>query len=117
MVQMGLRCEYIMRAILALSALHLASQRSDRRAFYTSQGLKHHQIASKLAIDLMAEVSAEGAKEQLVFSILTIYFGMFPSNHSESKKSSNISTKGLPVLENWMVVSLSNEARYPIGSI
>ncbi|KAJ4285983.1 hypothetical protein N0V88_008170 [Collariella sp. IMI 366227] len=35
-VQLGLSCDYIMRAVLAVSALHLAYHRPERRDFYPS---------------------------------------------------------------------------------
>jgi hypothetical protein len=79
-VQIGLRCDYIMRAVLAISALHLAYHRPDRRDFYTAQGILFHQRAARSAMQFIAP---EGRVEKLddavnlfLFSMLTIYFGV-----------------------------------------
>lgn len=46
-VQLGLRCDYIMRTLLAISALHLAYHRPDMRDHYRSLAMTHHQIATR----------------------------------------------------------------------
>lgn len=46
-VQLGLSCDYIMRAVLAVSALHLAYHRPERREHYHSLAMMHHQVASR----------------------------------------------------------------------
>lgn len=48
-VQLGFKCEYIMRSVLALSALHLAYHRADMRDHYQSLAMFHHQLASREA--------------------------------------------------------------------
>lgn len=60
-VRIGLGCDYIMRSVLAVSALHLAYHRPDRRDFYTAQGILLHTRASRSAMRLMAEASAAAA--------------------------------------------------------
>lgn len=46
-VQLGLSCDYIMRAVLAVSALHLAYHRTETREHYHSLAMMHHQVASR----------------------------------------------------------------------
>lgn len=46
-VQLGLRCDYIMRTVLAVSALHLAYHRPEMRDHYRSLAMTHHQVASR----------------------------------------------------------------------
>lgn len=46
-VQLGLQCDYIMRAVLAVSALHLAYHRPEMRDHYRSLAMVHHQVASR----------------------------------------------------------------------
>lgn len=46
-VQLGLRCDYIMRTVLAISALHLAYHRPEMRDHYHSLAMTHHQVASR----------------------------------------------------------------------
>lgn len=45
-VQIGLKCEYIMRALLAVSSLHLAHHRPETHGSYLSLAMHHHQIAT-----------------------------------------------------------------------
>ena len=46
-VQLGLQCGYIMRALLSVSALHLAYHRPDKRSHYHSLAMMHHQVAGR----------------------------------------------------------------------
>ncbi|AEO67492.1 uncharacterized protein THITE_2078336 [Thermothielavioides terrestris NRRL 8126] len=74
-VQMGLACDYIMRAVLAVSALHLAYHRPDRRDFYTESGILLHQKAARSAMRVMAadhKIDKDQAANLFVFSMLTI---------------------------------------------
>ena len=72
---MGLQCDFVMRCVLALSALHIASYRPDRREFYISTALRHHQLASRKAMFLLGHVTEETAENLFIFSILTICVG------------------------------------------
>lgn len=77
-INMAFGCEFLMRTILALSALHLARFRHDRRDFYVNVGLDHYQIASRLATSRMdhLELFTRGDCENLhLFSVLTLFFG------------------------------------------
>jgi hypothetical protein len=80
-VQMGLACDYIMRAVLAVSALHLAYHRPDRRDFYTESGILLHQKAARSAMRVMAadhKIDKDQAANLFVFSMLTMFFGEPP---------------------------------------
>ncbi len=81
-VQLGLTCDYIMRAVLAVSALHLASQRPDRRDFYVAEGILLHQKASRSAMRVMEAAGDKIDKDQgaslFLFSMLTMFFGNLP---------------------------------------
>lgn len=78
-VQLGLTCDYVMRAVLAVSALHLAYHRPDRRDFYTEAGILLHQKAARSAMRVMAAADRGIDKDQaaslFVFSMLTMFFG------------------------------------------
>jgi len=80
-VGIGLSCDYIMRAVLAISALHLAYHQPDpeRRDFYTTQGIIMHQRATRLAMQHMAPAGGQVDQEHeinlFLFSLLTLYFG------------------------------------------
>jgi hypothetical protein len=73
--QMGFRCDYLMRCILAVSALHMAVYRPQQRDFYTAKALEYHQHASRAAMQLMSDVALDDAETLFLFSVLTIYFG------------------------------------------
>lgn len=48
-VQMGFKADYLLRAIMALSAMHLAHYRPAQRDHYLYLGMRHHQLAAKKA--------------------------------------------------------------------
>ena len=80
-VRIGLSCSFIMRSVLAVSALHLAYHRPDRREHYTAQGILLHQRASRSAMRSMAagppeNLSADDAVNLFLFSMLTVYFAL-----------------------------------------
>lgn len=74
-VQVGLSCDYIMRAILSVSSLHLAHYRPHMRDRYEAIAITHHQAASQVAIPLISDATAQSAQMLFVFSVLTIYYG------------------------------------------
>lgn len=77
--RIGLGCDYVMRSVLAVSALHIAFHRPDARDRFISKALLHHQLASRKAMRLMATVTPETAENLYLFSVLTIYVGEFSS--------------------------------------
>ncbi|KAK3345949.1 hypothetical protein B0T25DRAFT_592322 [Lasiosphaeria hispida] len=79
-VSIGLQCPYIMRTILAISALHLAYHRPALRSHYTTHALLLHQTASRAATALITPgiESLTDAVSLFLFSMLTVYFGTSP---------------------------------------
>ncbi|KAJ2891403.1 hypothetical protein MKZ38_000474 [Zalerion maritima] len=75
-VRLGLHCDYLMRAILAVSSLHLAHYSTDRKEYYVSQALLYHQLASRQAMNLMSCPNKENGVNLFVFSIMTLYFAL-----------------------------------------
>ncbi|KAI1850820.1 hypothetical protein JX265_013300 [Neoarthrinium moseri] len=75
-VQLGLQCEYVMRTLLAVSALHLAYHRPDMRDHYQSLGMAHHQVATRDAMAVMADPSPATAETLFLFSSVTIHFAL-----------------------------------------
>ncbi|OJD10806.1 hypothetical protein AJ78_08280 [Emergomyces pasteurianus Ep9510] len=75
-VQMACRCDYVMRTVLAISALHLANYSHDRKEIYTSTALTYHRIAAREAMNLMSNIKKEDANNLFVFSVLTIFFAL-----------------------------------------
>ncbi|KAI0427786.1 hypothetical protein F5Y09DRAFT_333106 [Xylaria sp. FL1042] len=73
-VQVGLKCDYVMRALLAISSLQLAYYRPHMREHYQSTAVHHHQIASRVAGNLIPEVSASTVENLFLFSVLTVFY-------------------------------------------
>lgn len=77
-IRMAFECEFLMRTILALSAVHLAHFRRDRRDFYVGFGMDHHQVACRLAVAVMDKLDnlTQADCENLhLFAVLTLFFG------------------------------------------
>ncbi|KAK0648556.1 hypothetical protein B0T16DRAFT_326522 [Cercophora newfieldiana] len=103
-VQIGLQCDYIMRAILAISALHLAYHRPSRRDFWTAQGIVFHQRAARSAVRFIAPSGVhnlDDAVNLFVFSMLTIYFALASPRHSLADGSFFIGGASSPSLPDW----------------
>ncbi|KXX74111.1 hypothetical protein MMYC01_209466 [Madurella mycetomatis] len=98
-VRLGLSRDYIMRAVLAVSALHLAYHRPDRRDFYTAQGILLHQKASRSAMRCMAagkDMDKDEAASLFLFSMLTIFFALACPRRSQPDGSFFIGESGFP---------------------
>lgn len=80
-VQVGFTCDYIMRALLAVSSLHLAHFRPHMREHYQSVAIVHYQAASRTALPLIPEVSDDTAQLLFLFSVLTTYYSEHPTSH------------------------------------
>ncbi|KAI8623729.1 hypothetical protein F5Y19DRAFT_457260 [Xylariaceae sp. FL1651] len=98
-VQLGLQCDYIMRALLAVSSLQLAYYRPHAREHYQSLAMQHHQIASRAAIDLIEGASASTADNLFLFSVLTIFYTL--GNRRRDNSILPVGESGFP---NWMVL-------------
>ena len=65
-----------MRGILALSALHMASQNPEKRDLYIGQAVLQHQTALRTAISLLTDITEENCSALWIFSALTSFFAM-----------------------------------------
>lgn len=63
-----------MRGILALSALHLARYRPDKKEIYTSQAMLQHQIGLRQATTILTELNEDNCPAVFIFSALTLFF-------------------------------------------
>ncbi|KAF2182926.1 hypothetical protein K469DRAFT_751817 [Zopfia rhizophila CBS 207.26] len=83
-VELAFTCDYVMRTILAVSALHLAHHRPEKKDFYVSIALTYHQIASRQALGLLSDVAKEDVVKLFMFSSLTIFVALGgPRNPSD----------------------------------
>ncbi|KAL2126451.1 hypothetical protein VTI74DRAFT_884 [Chaetomium olivicolor] len=98
-VQLGLSCDHIMRAVLAVSALHLAYHRPDRRNFYVEEGILLHQKASRSAMRVMGsgeKIDKDQAASLFVFSMLTMFFALASPRRSNPDGTFFIGESGFP---------------------
>lgn len=80
-VRMAFESEFLMRTILALSAIHLAHFRREKRDYYVSVAMEHHQVACRLAVEVMNDLenlTRQNAECLHLFSVLTMFFGKMP---------------------------------------
>ncbi|KAK1991509.1 hypothetical protein LX36DRAFT_619121 [Colletotrichum falcatum] len=75
-VRMALECEYVMRALLSISALHLAHQQPERKEALVTKALLYHRSASREAMRLMSGLDERDAENLFLFSLLTIFFAL-----------------------------------------
>ena len=75
-VHMAANCEYVMRSILAVSALHLSRFRPQNKKTYLERAMQHHQAATSRALQLMSDLKAEECERLHIFSMLTVYYGV-----------------------------------------
>ncbi|KAK2031027.1 hypothetical protein LX32DRAFT_637534 [Colletotrichum zoysiae] len=75
-VRMALECEYVMRALLSISALHLAHQQPERKEALVTKALLYHRSASREAMGLMSGLDERNAENLFLFSLLTIFFAL-----------------------------------------
>lgn len=57
--QVGFAYEFVMRGILALSALHMAHFQPERRDFYIQQAMLQHQTGLRAATEILPTVTEE----------------------------------------------------------
>ncbi|KAI8263248.1 hypothetical protein K4K58_013121 [Colletotrichum sp. SAR11_239] len=74
-VRLALKCDYVMRTLLSISALHLAHQRPERKEALVARALLYHRLASREAMGLMSSLDERNAENLFLFSLLTIFFG------------------------------------------
>lgn len=77
-VRKALGCGFLMRALLAVSAIHMAQHRPQQEHLYLSRAFAYHDIASRTAVSLMGAMLPENVEDLWIFSVLTVYFGKCP---------------------------------------
>ncbi|KAH7029763.1 uncharacterized protein B0I36DRAFT_385142 [Microdochium trichocladiopsis] len=75
-VQIGFDCDYLMRAILAVSSLHLAHHRREKQDHYQAQAIVHQQTASEAAMPLLSNADSGSARKLFLFTIMTNYYAL-----------------------------------------
>lgn len=73
---LALEHAYLMKALLAIPALHLAQLRPERRGLYMSIALEYHRVASETARDILQNVSESDGVPLFLFSVLSLFIGL-----------------------------------------
>ncbi|KAK4247507.1 hypothetical protein C7999DRAFT_41165 [Corynascus novoguineensis] len=95
-VHMAVNCEYIMRSILAVSALHLSRYRPGSKEVYLERAMQHHQAATCAALQMMVDLRVEECERLHVFSMLTVYYALgCPVNEDDLTPES-------PLIPHWL---------------
>jgi hypothetical protein len=74
--QLAFSHDYVMRGILAVSGLHLAYYNPERKDFYISQAMMHHQAGLRAASPQIPQMSRDNSSALYIFSVLTCIFAL-----------------------------------------
>jgi hypothetical protein len=75
-VRLALKCDYLMKTLLAVSAVHLAKLRPESQESYFSTAFQYHTAALQSAAPFLSHVKeVDDAWNLFIFSSLTIFFG------------------------------------------
>lgn len=81
--QLAFSHDYVMRSILAVSGLHLAYYNPERKDFYISQAMIHHQIGLRTASAHILTMSKDNYSALYIFSALTCIFALASPRRAE----------------------------------
>ncbi|KAJ5032916.1 uncharacterized protein L3040_009505 [Drepanopeziza brunnea f. sp. 'multigermtubi'] len=97
MPQVGFQYDFVMRGILALSALHMAHYKPEKRDFYIQQAMLQHQIGLRIASEVLSNVSSENCTGVYAFSTLAVLYTM-----ASPRKSWDLLLVGENALAHWL---------------
>jgi hypothetical protein len=66
--------DFVMRGILALSALHMARFKPEKRDFYINHAMQQHQAGLRMATAVLSHVNEENCTAVYLFSAFTLFF-------------------------------------------
>lgn len=95
--QIGLSHGFVMRGILALSAMHLAHFRPERRDFYVSHAALQHQLALREAAAVLPNVTTDNCTAIYIFSAITCIYKL-----ATPRKPGDFLLVGEPGITEWM---------------
>lgn len=74
--KLALSHSFLMRSLLAISALHIAYYTPSRREQLTSYAMEQHQASSRAAFSMMMDLTEDSYIPIYIFSVLTYVFAM-----------------------------------------
>jgi hypothetical protein len=70
--KLAFRWDFVMRGLLAVSALHLAHFRQDKRDYFNAYALFQHNLGLRDAMSLLLEINDDNCSALFIFSTLHI---------------------------------------------
>ncbi|TVY37910.1 hypothetical protein LSUB1_G005972 [Lachnellula subtilissima] len=74
--KVGFSYDFVMRGILAVSALHIAHFTPEKRDYFVAQALIQHQSGLRVATSMLSNITEENCSAVYIFSALTLFFAI-----------------------------------------
>ncbi|TVY92470.1 Sterol uptake control protein [Lachnellula willkommii] len=74
--KVGFSYDFVMRGILAVSALHIAHFTPEKRDYFVAQALIQHQSGLRVATSMLSNITDENCSAVYIFSALTLFFAI-----------------------------------------
>lgn len=97
--QLGFSYDFVMRGILALSALHLAHSRPDQRDKFISQAMAHNQVALRTVTALLPNITKENCSAVYLFSVIEFILTL-----ASPRKPGDLLVMGQSGLAEWLTL-------------
>ncbi|KAI1812870.1 hypothetical protein GGS20DRAFT_599656 [Poronia punctata] len=98
--QSGFSNHYVLKAILAISALHLARLRPQQKESYVEQALVHHSAAYAMAVPLITQASGDHFAPVFHFSMLTTII-----TFAKPRSAEDLLVISHGILPDWLVIT------------
>ncbi|ETS86358.1 hypothetical protein PFICI_00186 [Pestalotiopsis fici W106-1] len=70
----GFSNQYVLRSMLAITALHLSRFKKEREGFFLARAFMHHRAALAMAEPLLVDMTAENCEQLFLFNMLEKFF-------------------------------------------
>jgi hypothetical protein len=80
--QLGFQYDFVMRGILAISALHIAHMVPEKSSYYMSQALIQHQSGLQIATTMLPKIDDENCEAVWIFATSTLFFSLATARQS-----------------------------------
>ena len=97
--QLGFTHDFVMRGILAISALHLAHSRPNQREKFISQAMLHNQAGLVAVTAILPNITKENCSAIYLFSIITFLLTL-----ASPRKPGDLLVMGKSGLAEWLTL-------------
>ena len=84
--KLGFENDYVMRGILALSALHMARFTTSKKDYYFHIAESQHAVGLRLASPIIPHISDENCSAMYIFSLLTCFYVLASRHQSKDAR-------------------------------